>query len=69
MVTHTTEAGTAVIEMTPDEYSDFLEQEVQLSLGMSVDAFRDRAARGEVDWSDPDNFYVAGVLGMGQNGH
>ena len=49
MVTNTTEAGTAVIEMTPDEYSDFLEQEFQLSLGMSVDAFRDRAARGEVD--------------------
>jgi hypothetical protein len=65
---YTTDAGTPVIETTPDEYRDFLEREVRASLDISVDEFKARVARGEVDWSDPDVFYVASILGMGQNG-
>jgi hypothetical protein len=69
MRVYETEAGTPVVEMDRGEYRDFLEREVRDSVGMSVAEFTARAERHEIDWDDPDAFYVAGLLGIGQNGH
>lgn len=69
MKTYETEAGTPVLEMNDEEYTAYLEREVQASVGMSVSAFTAAAGQGEIDWGDPDAFYVAGLLGLGQNGH
>jgi hypothetical protein len=55
--------------MTEDEHRAFLEREVEASVGVSGAEFVDRVRRGDVDWDDPDVFYVAGILGIGQNGH
>lgn len=64
-----TSAGTPVIEMTQPEYRDFLEQEARDSVGMSVAEFTAKVKSRAVDWDDPETFYVAGLLGIGQNGH
>jgi hypothetical protein len=64
MTTHTTEAGTEVIELTEDEFQAYLEDEVQASLGVSVGQFREQVAGGTVDWDDPDAMYVAGLLSV-----
>jgi hypothetical protein len=69
MNVYETPAGTPVLDMTEDEHRAFLEHEVQASVGLSIAEFVERAARGEIDWDDPDAFYVAGILGIGQNGH
>ena len=69
MKMHLTDAGTPVLDMTDAEYRAFLENEVRESVGMSIDEFLAAAERGEIDWGDPDAFYAAGVLGIGQNGH
>jgi hypothetical protein len=64
MTTHTTEAGTEVIEMTDDEFRAYLESEVQASLGVSAAQFLEQVADGTVDWDDPDSMYVAGLLSV-----
>jgi hypothetical protein len=69
MKIYETEAGTPVVDMTEAEHGAFLEREVVASVGMSSEEFVGRVKRGEVDWDDPDSFYAAGVLGLGQNGH
>ena len=69
MNVHETTAGTPVLDMTEPEFHAFLEGEVHASLGLSIDEFTTRVQAGEVDWGDPDVFYVAGILGFGQNGH
>lgn len=64
-----TSAGTPVVEMTAAEHRAFLEQEAHDSVGMSIDEFTAKVGAAEVDWDDPETFYVAGLLGIGQNGH
>ena len=49
-----TQAGTPVLEMSADEYRDFLDKETNERLGMSAEAFRRRYVAGELDDSDPD---------------
>jgi hypothetical protein len=69
-MTHTkTAAGTPVIEMTGDEYRDFLEAETRSRLGMTLGEFTHRFGAGELDDSDPDVPLLAMWTGMGQNGH
>ena len=69
-MTHSeTDAGTPVIEMTADEYRDFLESEVRSRLGLSIAEFTERYAAGELDDADPDVPLLAMWTGMGQNGH
>lgn len=61
--------GTLVLDLDSDEYKRFLDQEVYATLGYSADEFVHRVRSGEVDWDDPDAFYIAGILHLGQNGH
>lgn len=69
MNSYDTSAGTRVLEMSEEEYSAYLESEVRASVGMTIEEFTTAADRGEIDWDEPDAFYVAGLLGVGQNGH
>lgn len=69
MNSYDTSAGTPVLEMNNEEYAAYLEREVQTSVGKTVAEFTAAADRGEIDWDEPDAFYVAGLLGLGQNGH
>jgi hypothetical protein len=64
-----TEAGTPVIEMSAEEYRDFLDEEVRRRMGVSADEFHRRYLAGELDDADPDVPFLAGLLWMGQNGH
>lgn len=64
-----TSAGTPVLEMTTGEHQAFLEQEARDSVGMSIAEFTAKVKSRDVDWDDPETFYVAGLLGIGQNGH
>jgi hypothetical protein len=68
MTYETTPAGTPVLTPTPEEYAAMLEREVQQTLGESVAQFVDRFTAGRVDWSNPDAFYIAGVLGLNGSG-
>lgn len=61
-----TSAGTDLFEMTTDEHRVFVDREVQRALGMTSDEFLRLARDDRVDWSDPDVFYVAGLVGLGQ---
>jgi hypothetical protein len=61
-----THAGTPVLEMTADEYRDFLDWEVNRRLGMSVEEFHSRYAAGETDSGDPDVGLLAALLAVGQ---
>ena len=69
MRSYKTQAGTVVVELTGDEHHAFLDREVEASVGMSSSDFAEQVQRGAVDWDDPDVFYAAGILGIGQNGH
>jgi hypothetical protein len=64
MTTHTTKAGTEIVELTDEEFQAYLESEAQASLGVSTAEFLEQVARGDVDWDDPDSMYVAGLLGV-----
>lgn len=63
-----TSAGTPVIEMSEPEHHAFLEREAQASFGMSIADFTARVHSHEIDWDDPEVFYLAGLIGVGQNG-
>jgi hypothetical protein len=62
-----TDAGTPIIDLTPEEYAAHLEREVQAEIDMSVAEFKRALASGELDLGDVDVFYVAGLLRVGQN--
>ncbi|MGN6372590.1 MAG: hypothetical protein ACTHM1_06325 [Solirubrobacteraceae bacterium] len=64
-----TPAGTPVIEMTDEEYRDFLDREAHARLGISVAEFEQRYTAAELDDADPDVPLLAMWTGMGQNGH
>jgi len=62
-----TQAGTPVLEMSADEYRDFLDEEARERLGMSAEEFRHRYIAGELDDSDPDVGMLAALIAVGQN--
>ena len=62
-----TQAGTPVLEMSADEYRDFLDEEARQRLGMSAEEFSRRYVAGEVDDSDPDVGMLAALIAIGQN--
>jgi hypothetical protein len=69
MTRNETAAGTPVVGMTPEEYSDFLESEVRSRADMSLDEFERRYRDGALDDADPDVELLAVLIGAGQNGH
>jgi hypothetical protein len=62
-----TQAGTPVLEMSTDEYRDFLDEEARQRLGMSAEEFRRRYIASELDDSDPDVGMLAALIAIGQN--
>ncbi len=64
-----TDAGTPVIDRTPEEYAAYLERQVQREMGMSVAEFKRAYAAGELDDADVAVDYVVSLLRIGQNGH
>jgi len=64
-----TAAGSPVVEMTDEEYADFVEREVWAAIGMSPDEFRQAYLAGELDDSDPAVSELVGFLRIGQIGH
>jgi hypothetical protein len=62
-------AGSPVVEMTDEEYADFVEREVRGAVGMSPDEFRRAYLAGELDDSNPAVSELVGFLRIGQNGH
>ena len=64
-----TEAGTPIIEFTPEEYDDFLEREVRRGIGMSRAEFVRAYTAGELDDADAAVGDLVVLLRIGQNGH
>jgi hypothetical protein len=64
-----TDAGTQVIDRTPEEEAAYLERQVQREMGMSVAEFKRAYAAGELDDAHPSLGYLVGKLRIGQNGH
>jgi hypothetical protein len=69
MTSSQTDAGTPVIDLTVQEYEDFLEAEVRTAVGMSAAEFTERYVAGGLDESDPAVSDLVGLLRIGQNGH
>jgi hypothetical protein len=68
LVTYT-DAGTPVIDLTPEEYAEHLERETQAAIGMSVAEFKRAYAAGELEYGDVAVDELIGLLRIGQNGH
>jgi hypothetical protein len=68
METPYSEAGTPIIDMSDDDYREFLEHEVRRRIGVSLDEFVRRVNSGEIDWDDPEAFSLAGLVGVGGHG-
>jgi len=68
MVTTYTDAGTPIIDMSDDEYRAFLDGEVRMRIGLSLDEFVAKANAGEIDWDHPEAFALAGLVGVGDGG-
>jgi hypothetical protein len=64
-----TDAGTQVIDRTPEEEAAYLERQVQREMGISVAEFRRAYSAGELDDADVAVDYVVSLLRIGQNGH
>ncbi len=64
-----TEAGTPIIEFTPEEYDAYLEREVRRGVGMSREEFVRAYSAGELDDADAAVGELVGLLRIGQNGH
>jgi len=64
-----TDAGTPVIDLTPEEEATYLEREVQSAVGMSVADFTRAYTAGELDEADVAVDETVGLLRIGQNGH
>jgi hypothetical protein len=57
-----------IVEMTDDEYTLFLSQEVERGVGLAVADFITAYTAGEIDDSDPEVTRLAALLALGQNG-
>lgn len=68
MVVRETVAGSPVVEMTDEEYADFVDREVRAAVGMSPDEFHRAYLAGELDENDPAVSELVGFLRIGQNG-
>jgi hypothetical protein len=64
-----TEAGTPIIEFTPEEYDAYLEREVRRGVGMSREEFVRAYTAGELDDADAAVGDLVVLLRIGQNGH
>jgi hypothetical protein len=64
-----TDAGTQVIDRTPEEEAAYLERQVQREMGISVAEFRRAYSAGELDDADVAVDYVVSLLRIGQNRH
>ena len=62
MTRTTTAGGTVVLSPTAEEYSEMLDREVRSATGFSAAEFTRRFEAGELDWSDPETLYIAGIL-------
>ena len=63
-----TPGGADFIEMTPEEYAEYVERQVQRALGMSSTEFRRAYLAGELDEANPSVSELVGLLRIGQNG-
>jgi hypothetical protein len=63
-----TPGGADLVEMTPEEYADYVEGRVQAGVGMSADEFRRAYLAGRLDEGDPSVTELVGLLRIGQNG-
>jgi hypothetical protein len=68
MTVRETQSGTPVVDLSPEEYGEYLESEVHDLVGMTVDEFVDRYKAGELDESDPAVSELVGLLRIGQSG-
>jgi len=64
MATTTTE----IIDLSPEEYTAFLDREVEKATGLDLRSFVDAYAAGELDEADPEVARLVGLLALGQNG-
>jgi hypothetical protein len=64
-----TNAGTPVIDLTPEEYDAFLDREVGRAAGMTAAEFVRAYSAGELDDADPAVGDLVVLLRIGQNGH
>jgi hypothetical protein len=64
-----TDAGTPILDLTVQEYEDFLDAEVRSGVGLSVTEFTELYLAGKLDESDPAVSDLVGLLRIGQNGH
>jgi len=69
MDVETTAAGTETVDFDRDEYSEYLDAEVQRGTGLpNVAEFRRAYESGELDDSDPEVSSLVSLLWIGQNG-
>jgi hypothetical protein len=64
-----TDAGTPVIDLTPEEYAAHLEREVRRATGLSAAEFTAAYLTGKLDDADPAVGEMVSLLRIGQNGH
>lgn len=69
MTVKETAAGTPVVNLTAEEYSAYLESEVQRAIGMTVSEFLRSYRAGKLNEADPAVSELVGLLRVGQNGH
>ena len=69
MTVDETPAGTLVIDLTPEEYDTYLDNEVRRLMDMDAAEFVRAYEAGELDESDPAVSELVGLLRIGQNGH
>ena len=67
LVTYT-DAGTPVIDLTPEEQAAYLEREVQSAVGMSVEEFIRAYTAGELEEGDVAVDEMVSLLRIGQIG-
>ena len=68
LVTYT-DAGTPVIDLSPEEQAAYLEREVQSAVGMSVEEFIRAYAAGELEDGDADVDYLVHRLVIPYSGN
>jgi hypothetical protein len=61
--------STPILELSAEEYQQFLDGEVMSRMGMNAEEFTARYLAGDLDESDPDVPLLVGMLWIGQNGH
>lgn len=69
MVVRETDAGTPVVDLSPEEYDAYLENEVQRLIGMTPEEFLKAYEDGQLDEANPAVSELSMLLRVGQNGH